>query len=152
MWNEKDHPRDKDGRFTNGASSARLGSIIPGRGVPYKSELPETIRLPDEQLPRSVGAKWRNEKIAMPDGTTAAFVEGSKLQDKEVFAGYGTRKPIDDIIRLITVYPNGNPRKWQKVKAKSQIVLENGEIIDAEVHWYEEPTVGKVEFKLKEEL
>ena len=65
---------------------------------------------------------------------------------------YGTRKPIDDIVRLTTVYPNGNSQKWQKVKAKSQILFENGEIIDAEVHWYEEPTVGKVEFKLKEEL
>lgn len=152
MWNEKDHPRDKDGRFTNGTSSARLGSIIPGRGVPYKSELPETIKLPDEQLPRSVGAKWRNEKIAMPDGTTAAFVEGSKLQDKEVFAGYGTNKPLRAKYALSVAYPSSTPEKWQKLKAKAQIVLKNGEIMNAEVHWYEEPTVGKVEFKYKKSI
>ena len=119
---------------------------------PYKRhriKLPETIKLPDEQLPRSVGAKWKNEKISMPDGTYAAFVEGSKLQNKEIFAGYGTRTPIRDRYELTKAYPGSSPDKWQKLKAKAHIALENGEIIYCEIHWYEEPTIGKVDFKYK---
>ena len=34
MWNEKDHPRDKDGTFCSKEGSAKSGSIIPGKGVP----------------------------------------------------------------------------------------------------------------------
>ena len=148
MWNEEDHPRDKDGRFTDGASSARFGSIIPGKGIPHKGELPETIKLPDEQLPRSVGAKWRNLKISLPNGEYACFVEGSKLQDKEIFAGAGCRRKIDEIDSLVAQY-GGDPTKWVKVKAVGEIQLPNGEIQKAQIHWYEEPSIGKVKVKRK---
>ncbi len=73
----------------------------------------ETISLPDEQLPRSLSARWANEDIKMPDGTIAHFVEGSKLQNKQAFAGAGTKKPIRDIERLVNKY-GGEEKNWQK--------------------------------------
>ena len=111
--------------------------------------LNETVSLPDEDVPRSVGAKWHNYDIDMPDGTIAHLEEGSKLQNKEIFAGRGCRTPIDDINRLIKQYPDSQRKDWAKVKAIANIVTENGENVKAEIHWYEEPTIGKVEFKFK---
>ena len=49
----------------------------------------DVIPLPDETLPHSLGAKWSNYDIRLPDGTVAHFQEGSKLHHKEVFAGKG---------------------------------------------------------------
>lgn len=145
-WREEDHPRDEGGRFTDGGKYYPTNSLEPYRR--HRSKLPEKIKLPDEQLPRSVGAKWSNEKITMPDGTYASFVEGSKLQDKEIFAGAGCRRKIDEIDSLVEKY-GGDPDKWTKVKAIADIQLSDGEIEHVEIHWYEEPTVGKVKLKRK---
>ena len=111
----------------------------------------DTIKLPDETIPKSVGAKWLNEEITMPDGTTAKFVEGSKITHKEVFAGKGTKTPIRDIERLVDKYPNSKAELWQKVKGRAELEW-NGEQIKAEIHWYEEPNIGRVEAKSKKEL
>ena len=51
-WNEAEHPRDELGRFTDKDGFYRANT-------PYY-RLKDTIPLPDEQLPRSVGAKWAN--------------------------------------------------------------------------------------------
>ena len=160
MWNEEDHPRDDIGRFAKSDSRRALKSA----GYDHLSMsdewverlvrdlgLNKTVKLPDETLPRSIGAKWANYEIDLPNGEKAKFVEGSKLQNKEVFAGKGCRRKIDDAERLIAKYPGSRSELWMKVKALAYIELPNSEIIKAEVHWYEEPTIGKVEFKLKAE-
>ncbi len=141
MWDESKHPRDSHGRFTE-----------VGKVYRQNASYGEILRLSDEQLPRSVGAKWGNYDISMPDGSIAHFVEGSKLQDKEVFAGRGCRTKIRDRYDLTRDYPGSHPDMWQKVKAKAQIRLHNGEVLAAEIHWYEEQTIGKVEFKYKKQL
>ena len=116
----------------------------------FTKKFRQKCRLRDEQLPKSVGAKWNNYEIRMPDGSKAKFVEGTKIQNKEVFAGYGTRIPIKTIDKLNYIY-RINSIKWRKVKAEAHIET-MGEEIHAEIHWYEEPSVGKVEFKFKREL
>lgn len=157
-WKEQDHPRDDDGKFTEKEGTA--GAIDPRKityrqNTPYwrimedefRKDLPDRIKLPDEVLPHSIGAKWANYEIDMGDGTFATFQEGSKLQDKEVFAGKGCRRIIDDEDRLLRQY-GGKRGHWKKVKAKATVVWKEttGKI---HVHWYEEDTVGKVEFKYK---
>lgn len=87
----------------------------------------------------------------MPDGTKAKFVEGSKITHKEVFAGKGTKTPIRDIERLVKEYPNSKAELWQKVKGLGELEW-NSEHIKAEIHWYEEPSIGRVEVKFKKEL
>lgn len=116
------------------------------------TNLPDSIPLPDEWIPRSVGAKWHDEEISMLDGSIGHFVEGTKLQNKEVFAGKGCRRKIDSIDELLRLYPGSKAEEWQKVKGWAYIQTEQGEIVHAEVHWVEEPSVGKVEFKEKKEL
>ena len=136
-FDESKVKRDKDGRFAE--KNAR------------KIQELERKFLPDEMLPRSVGAKWSNEEISMPDGTIAKFVEGSKITHKEVFAGAGIKKPIRDIERLIKDYPGTKRELWQKVKGRANI-LWKGEEIKAEIHWYQEPSAGRKEIKFKKEI
>ena len=126
-WDESKHPRDKKGRFTYSESG--------------------TIKLPDEQLPRSLSAKWANYDIAMPDGTVAHFVEGTKLHHIEVFAGKGTKTPIRDVDRLVRKY-GGKAEAWQKVKGIGTIA-HNREEGTAEIHWYQSEEEGKQELKFK---
>jgi hypothetical protein len=85
----------------------------------------------------------------LADGTVARFQEGSKLHHKEIIAGKGNKRKIDEIDSLVFHY-GGNPNDWIKVKAFGTIIKTNGEIEEIEIHWYEEPTVGKV--KLKEKI
>jgi len=64
-----------------------------------------------------------------------------------------TGEGIKDIKRLITAYlsENGNYTKAQDwCKMRGTAILTDGEAeFKAEVHWYECPNVGKVEFKVK---
>ncbi len=148
-WDESKHPRDTKGRFTYREEIEKAKYIYNSDpGIIPLHLLPESYPLPDEQLPYSVGAQWKNYDISMPDGSVAHFVEGSKLQDKEVFAGRGCRRKIDCIDSLVKTY-GGNPLKWAKVKAIAEIKLSSGEAEKSEIHWYEEPSIGKVEFKYK---
>jgi len=155
-FEESKHPRDKEGKFTTKGNeggkeyrqNTSYNEIIKKQKLEdkYNSELP--IFLPDEQLPFSVGAKWINKDILMPNGKYAHFVEGSKIINKQVFAGKGTKTPIRDIERLVEQYPNTKAENWQKVKGTAELDLD-GETFKAEIHWYEEPSVGKVEIKYK---
>lgn len=111
----------------------------------------KTKRQPDETIPKSIGAKWANEEIIMPDGSIANFVEGSKVTHREVFAGAGVKTPIRDIDRLVKQYPKSEAKLWQKVKGHARLI-QDGEEFDAEIHWYEEPSVGRVETKHKKYL
>jgi hypothetical protein len=60
---------------------------------------------------------------------------------------------IRDIERLKKTYRLGNgdytnPKDWCKMRG-SGIVTDGTDEFQAEVHWYECPNVGKVEFKVK---
>lgn len=57
-----------------------------------------------------------------------------------------TRSGIREISRLRKRYGRG---RWRKRKGVAQIRLEDGDIVLAEVHWYEALGIGKREFKIK---
>ena len=112
-----------------------------------KTDEENILRLPDIQLGRSLGAKWKNYDIEMPDGEITNFTEGTKITDIIVIAGKGKIRQIDELDGLLEEF-GGNPSEWQKVKGFGY-VDDNGESYKAELHWYQEPTVGKVKMKLK---
>nr|DAJ18470.1 MAG TPA: hypothetical protein [Siphoviridae sp. ctIwT7] len=154
MFEESKHPRDNEGKFTDKLKSAvKIYSDVPdkdmaGMGLERGKD---TYSLPDEVLPKSLSAKWINYEIELPNGKKARFAEGSKLQDKEVFAGKGCKRKIDEEERLVEQYhqPMGS---WMKVKARAVLVDESGEERSAEVHWYETKAGGKEEIKFKKWL
>lgn len=115
----------------------------------------DTIPLKDVVIHKSVGAKYKNYKVV--DKTTGVeyeFVPGTRIQNAEVFAGKGTKHPLHEgVAEGLTSEFGGTPSKWQHAKGFG--VLEDpdtGEEWGAEVHWFQEETVGKVKFKVKEWL
>lgn len=144
-FDESKHPRKKDGKFAPKGKGENKHDRQKELENKFNSDLP------NEQLPFSLGARWVNENIKMPDGSSAKFVSGSKIINKQVFVGKGTKTLIKDIERLTTKYPNTKSENWQKVKGHAEIDWK-GEILKAEIHWYEEPSVGRVETKFKKEI
>jgi hypothetical protein len=53
---------------------------------------------------------------------------------------------IRELLRLRRVHGEG---RWKKKKGLAHVRLPGGEIIYAEVHWYEAHGIGKVEYKIK---
>lgn len=57
-----------------------------------------------------------------------------------------TSSGIREIARLRKRYGRG---RWRKRKGIAEIRLGNGEIVTAEIHWYEATGIGRKEFKIK---
>lgn len=104
----------------------------------------------DIVIGRSVGAKAKNYNIIDPDtGEYFHFAEGSKIQNIEVFAGFGTKRALNSEVSAgLSEQIGGSPEKWQHCKGHG-IIDYYGEDRPAEVHWFQEETVGKVKFKIK---
>ena len=67
----------------------------------------------------------------------------SQIGNVEIIAsGHGIR----NLSRLNKIYGNAN---WRKLKGVARIQLEDGTVIDAELHWYEEHGIGRQELKIK---
>jgi len=68
------------------------------------------------------------------------------IHDIETIAvGHGIR----NLNILNKVYGKSN---WRKLKGKCRVKLNDGAILDAEVHWYEGHGAGKKEMKIKRYL
>ncbi len=67
----------------------------------------------------------------------------SELADVETIA---TGSGIREIARLRKRYGRG---RWRKRKGIAEIELASGEIVSAELHWYEATGIGRREFKIK---
>ncbi|HHT9106997.1 MAG TPA: hypothetical protein ACFYD7_14165 [Candidatus Wujingus californicus] len=68
------------------------------------------------------------------------------IREIEIIAtGHG----IKNLNRLNKVYGRTN---WRKLKGICDVELEDGTILEAEVHWYEGHGIGKKEIKIKRYL
>lgn len=99
---------------------------------------------------RSVGAKAKNYDILDPNtGEYFHFAEGTRIQNIEVFAGFGVKKPLNEEVALgLSKQIGGDPEKWQHCKGFG-IIDYDGEERPAEVHWFQEESVGRDKFKVK---
>ncbi|MBQ6733720.1 MAG: hypothetical protein IJR00_02310 [Lachnospiraceae bacterium] len=87
------------------------------------------------------------KRIRLPSGEYAEIVAGTPITHVEVIAGRGRIRQIDEADILVDLY-GGTALLWQKKKGIASICF-RGEIYKAEIHWYEEPTVGRVKYKVK---
>ena len=53
---------------------------------------------------------------------------------------------IRELARLNKLYGKG---RWRKRKGQAEVLLPDGTICRAEIHWYEATGIGKREFKIK---
>lgn len=104
-----------------------------------------------ERIGRSVGAKAKNYKVHDPQtGNFIQLAEGTIITQPKnhVMAGKGRDRRIDCIDWLLDKY-GGDALQWTKEKGFGFVEDEYGEIHRVEIHWYQEPSVGRVEMKLK---
>lgn len=99
---------------------------------------------------RSVGAKAKNYDIIDPQtGEFFHFAEGTRIQNISVFAGKGTKHSLHEgVAEGLSEQLGGKSENWQHAKGNG-IIDYYGEERLAEVHWFQEETVGKVKFKVK---
>ncbi len=57
-----------------------------------------------------------------------------------------TGSGIKEIARLRKTYGRG---RWRKRKGFAEVHLASGEIVQAEIHWYEATGIGRRELKIK---
>lgn len=101
---------------------------------------------------RSAGARAKNYEIEdKVTGEVFYLAEGSRITQPKnhVMAGKGRNRQIDCIDYLLDKYPGTDPDQWTKEKGYGYIINEYGEEELVELHFYREPSVGMVEFKIK---
>ena len=69
-------------------------------------------------------------------------LKGDIAQTRTIAVG----RRIRELRRLHKVY---GPGRWRKLKGVAEILLPDGTIALAEVHWYEAHGIGRVELKIK---
>ncbi|TAN43240.1 MAG: hypothetical protein EPN22_10450 [Nitrospirae bacterium] len=68
------------------------------------------------------------------------------IREIEIIAtGHG----IKNLTRLNKMYGKAN---WRKIKGVCRVELEDGTVLDVEIHWYEGHGIGKKEMKIKRYL
>lgn len=120
-------------------------------GPPYPlDKSSENGKIKDILIGKSLGAKSHNYDILDPKTNEYfKFSEGSRIRNAEVFAGKGARKPLKpEVAEGLVEQIGGKPSEWQHCKGIGTVDV-YGEDVDAEVHWFQEPSVGKHKFKIK---
>ena len=131
--------------LTKEEAAARGGFDKPKR----LTEAPKRgTMLPDIVIGRSLGAKAKNYDIMdLNTGEMFRLVEGSHLQNVEVFAGKGGYKPYKNAWKYADSI-GGKAENWQHVKGFG-ILDYYGEPREAEVHWSQCEGFGKHDFFIK---
>lgn len=98
------------------------------------------------------GGKGKNKNYDIMDlqtGEKFNLVSGTHLQNVEVFAGKGSKTPLDKAVAEgLSEQIGGKPENWQHCKGIG-ILDYYGEEREAEIHWFQEKSVGKHKFKIK---
>ena len=114
------------------------------------SETNDIIKLPDIQIGRSLAAKARNwDVLDRATGKRYKFVEGTHLQNVEVFAGGRSKKPYKKA--YVYAQKGGRVEDCEHVKGIGWLETEEGHR-KAEVHWSQCAGLGKHDFFVKEWL
>lgn len=111
-----------------------------------------TLNKDDIMIGRSIGAAARNYPVKAPDSNQHyKFVEGTNITKIKVIMGSGTSKPLNNKYEIAIRNGISNPEAIQKLRGEG-FVLADGKKRKAELHWYEDGTDERYEFKIKRYL
>lgn len=137
-------------RATGGrVDTARTGVPGFGRSAGSKATWAAKITPNDFKIYRGIGARAKNYVVVdKSTGEEYYFVEGTRTQNAQVFAGKGGVKPLrEEVAQGLSAEFGGKPEDWQHCKAKGWLDVD-GEAVKAEVHWFQNGS-EKVKFKVK---
>ncbi len=134
----------KTGQFTSGGRnairSAEKGLISGNENGKIQSS--------SKTIGRNGGTLRAEEfpPIRSENGEVLRAKDGTKVTKIYTFAGKGTSKPLRKEPQLLKI--GGKRGEWQHTTGDVQITV-NGVVKTAEVHWFQEPSVGIVGAKVK---
>ena len=131
------------------ADSARTSVAGFGRSQSSRATWAAKYASENIRIGRSVGAKAKNYVVVdKSTGEEYYFVEGTRTQNAQVFAGKGGVKPLhEEVAQGLAAEFGGRPEDWQHCKAKGWLDVD-GEAVKAEIHWFQNGS-EKVKFKVK---
>ena len=131
------------------ADSSRTSVAGFGRSASSKATWAAKYAADNIRIGRSVGAKAKNYVVVdKSTGEEYYFVEGTRTQNAQVFAGKGGVKPLhEEVAQGLAAEFGGKPEDWQHCKAQGWLDVD-GEAVKAEVHWFQNGS-EKVKFKVK---
>ena len=120
-----------------------------GAGSIAKS-LPLVLNHRPFSIGKSIGAAALNYSVKDPrSGVSFKFVEGTTIHNVQTFAGHGVRNKLKpQTLQGLVKEFGGRPKNWKHVKGIGTLNF-YGRPRQAEVHWFEEKSVGKVKFRVK---
>ena len=129
--------------------SARTSVAGFGRSASSKATWAAKYSTQNISIGRSIGAKAKNYVVVdKSTGEEYYFVEGTRTQNAQVFAGKGGVNPLrEEVAQGLSDEFGGKPEDWQHCKAKGWLDVD-GEAVKAEVHWFQNGS-EKVKFKVK---
>ena len=145
-WHEDTEPENAEER------KRRIEELSREREAEKKiiASISDTSLL-DEIIPKSVGAKFRNYDIMdLQTGEIYHLAEGTKLQNKEVFAGKGKKEKYRIAYKYAEKY-GGKAEDWQHVKGIGVLSTPDGDR-KAEIHWSQCEGIGKKDMNIKKWL
>lgn len=149
-WHEDANPEEIKRRMTREKELAEERKKVE-KERKSRVNLPETIKLPDELVRKSVGAKSKNYDIMdLATGEVYHLVEGEYFRDREIFAGKGVKTPYRKAGYYAEKY-GGKPEDWKHAKGIGLLDTKDG-YHWAEIHWSECEGIGAVEHFVKEWL
>lgn len=126
-----------------------------GKGLNFGSTRGSRVAIDSEdiediEIGRSVGAAALNYKIKdKATNKTYTFVPGTEITNIEIFAGKGAKSKLrPEVTKGLVKDFGGKEKNWQHVKGIGFIDMGNGSQ-KAEVHWFQEKSVGKRQFVIK---
>lgn len=131
------------------ADSSRTMVSGFGRSASGKAAWAAKYAADNIRIGRSVGAKAKNYVVVdKSTGEEYYFVDGTRTQNAQVFAGKCGVKPLrEEVAQGLAAEFGGKPEEWQHCKAQGWLDVD-GEAVKAEVHWFQNGS-EKVKFKVK---
>ena len=142
--------RRRDREQVVGFDKGVSARAVAANKVYTKAMQTDTISIKDTYIVKTLSAKGKNYDIVDPEtGEIFHFAGGTRIQNSQVFAGKGTKHSLHPgVAEGLSEQIGGSPSKWQHCKGHG-VIDYYGEERPAEVHWFQEETVGKVKFKVK---
>ena len=119
-----------------------------------KPPISDIMKSVDTSTPKAKnhnGKKTNNIEIFDPQtGEYYHLAEGTRIQNPTVFAGKGGVKPLQEETAYgLAEQIGGTPQNWQHSKGAGLVDF-YGEEREAEIHWFQEKSVGKHRYRIKE--
>ncbi|MDR3348811.1 MAG: DUF1073 domain-containing protein [Acidaminococcales bacterium] len=151
---------DAEGVALDAAGDDTKWITVNGAHVPIKNGEPqgktgEKIKAQSQAAPLPgagknaiIKALKTLKEVRGENGEAFKIAPGATVRGIKTLFGKGAKKPIRDEPRLLKTY-GGKSGDWEKGRATTYVVDENGQKKKAEIHYYREPSIGCVEFKFK---